>query len=101
MINILKALSGEINKDDYNYKQVFPKKNLFFHEYLTPHSYLDNNSHTSCLFEILIIYFQHKKYLNINNFVNRVAIAKMRLTSCKLAVVTGKWNKLPLEHRAC
>ena len=63
MINILKALPGEINKDDNNYKQVFPKKNLFFHEYLTPHSYLDNNSHTSCLFEILKFIYSTKNTL--------------------------------------
>ena len=34
---------------------------------------------------------------SVNNFVNRVTIAKIRSVSFKLAVVTGKW--VPLEHQ--
>ena len=55
MINILKTLSAEINKDDYKCKLKFfqkrVKKDSFIHEYLTLNSYVDINSNTSRLFE--------------------------------------------------
>ena len=55
MINILKTLSAEINKDDYKCKLKFfqkrVKKDSFIHEYLTLKSYVDINSNTSRLFE--------------------------------------------------
>ena len=66
MTNILKALSGEINKDDYKSRHKFFQErasNLFTHEYLTPHLYLDINSHASCLFEIFKLFAAAKSTL--------------------------------------
>ena len=45
----------------------------------------------------LLNYGSHQEYLNINSFLNREALAKTRSASCKLAVVTGKWDKVSLE----
>lgn len=52
----MKTLSGEINKADYKCKhEFFPKRvtDSFIYENLTPKSYSNINSHTSCTFEIL------------------------------------------------
>ena len=68
---------------------------VFIHEYLTPQSYSDTNSHTGRLFEIVKFRCNRQQYLNIIIFVNRISIGKVRSASCKLAVVTGKWNTFP------
>ena len=87
MINQMKTLPGEINKDDYKCQNKFFQERVkvsFIHEYLAPQSYSDINSHTSCFFEIFKFNCNHQKYLNTKIFVNRVAIAKIRSASCKL-----------------
>ena len=42
-----------------------------------------------------------EKYLSINNFENRMAVAKLRTSSHKLKIETGRWNKTPREERIC
>ena len=40
-------------------------------------------------------------YLNINNFEHRRAITKIRTSSHKLEIETGRWNKMQRENRIC
>ena len=40
-------------------------------------------------------------YLLINNFENRRAITKLRTSSHKLKIETGRWNKIPRDQRIC
>ena len=42
-----------------------------------------------------------ESYLHINNFQNRNAIAKLRTSSHKLEIETGRWNKIPRDQRIC
>ena len=42
-----------------------------------------------------------ENYKYLKNVENRIAIAKIRTDSCKLAVVTGKWAKVPFEQTLC
>ena len=90
----------EINKDDCKCKHEFFQKkspDSFIHGYITPQLYLDTNSQTSYLFQVFKVRCSCQNFPNINNFVNRVAIAKTRSTTCKLV----KWDNVPLEHRTC
>ena len=43
--------------------------------------------------------FEH--YLNIDNFEHRRAITKIRTSSHKLQIETGRWNRIEREHRIC
>ena len=82
--------------------QVCPEKEpkiLFIHEWHSPQSYRDVNSQTSYLFEIFKFNSSGQNYLNIQHFVNRVAITKIRSASCKFAVVTENWDKVHLKNR--
>ena len=38
-----------------------------------------------------------EKYLYLKNVENRIAIAKIRIGSCKIAILTGKWSKISFE----
>ena len=40
-------------------------------------------------------------YLNINNFENRRAISKLRTSSHKLEIETGRWNNIQRDQRRC
>ena len=71
----------------------------FIHEWHCPQSYRDVNSQTSYLFEIFKFNSSGQNYLNIQHFVNRVAITKIRSALCKLAVVTENWDKFHLKNR--
>ena len=42
-----------------------------------------------------------ESYLRINNFENRRAITKLRTSSHKLEIETGRWNKIPRDQRIC
>ena len=42
-----------------------------------------------------------ESYLHINNFENRRAISKLRASSHRLAIETGRWNKIPRDQRIC
>ena len=42
-----------------------------------------------------------ESYLHINNFENRRAITKLRTSSHKLEIETGRWNKIPRDQRVC
>ena len=45
--------------------------------------------------------YEKERYLNIDNLEIRTALTKLRLSSYKLAVVTGKWHKIKVEDRKC
>ena len=42
-----------------------------------------------------------ESYLHINNFENRRAITKLRTSSHKLEIETGRYNKILREERVC
>ena len=71
------------------------------------HIFTDNRQHIGSESGKTDIYEKHKKghqyetYLHINNFENRRAITKLRTSSHKLAIETGRWNKIPRDQRMC
>ena len=42
-----------------------------------------------------------ESYLQLNNFENRRAITKLRTSSHKLEIETGRYNKIPRDQRFC
>ena len=104
MSSMLKTLSREINIDNYKCKLKFSQKrtrNPFIHKYSTLKLCSETASQTSRLLEIFKFKCSRQKYLNISNFVRRVAVAKIRSASCILAVFTRKWDRISLQlsHR--
>ena len=101
MGNMYKVISGEISKEKYRSKHKFFQKratdcyiqNQFY-------NYIDNEDNRSFFTELKQTY-EKERYLNLKNFEIRNALSKLRLSSNKLAVVTGKWYKINKENRLC
>ena len=64
------------------------------------YSQKDNVENKSFFTEIKQTY-EMERYLNLKNFEIRKAISRLRLSSHKLAIVTGKWYKIEKELRLC
>ena len=91
MGNICKVINGEIPKEKYR------SKHKFFQKRATD---IDNEEKRSFFTELKQTY-EKERYLNLKNFEIRNALSKLRLSSNKLAVVTGKWYKINKEKRLC
>ena len=102
IMNLLMTLSREINEDKYKWIQIFFQNRArysFINVQFSLQSYSDTDNHISNFSETFKCNRNRQKYLNINNFINRVSIVKIRYAPCKLALVTGRWNKVLVEHR--
>ena len=64
------------------------------------YNYIENEDNRSFFTELKQTYGK-ERYLNMKNFEIRNVISKLRLSSNKLAVVTGKWYKIKKENRLC
>ena len=64
------------------------------------YNYIENEDNRSFFTELKETYGK-ERYLNMKNFEIRNVISKLRLSSNKLAVVTGKWYKIKKENRLC
>ena len=42
-----------------------------------------------------------EEYLNIHNFEHRRALTKLRISSHKLEIESGRWNNIQRENRVC
>ena len=95
MLNIYKVISREISKEkDRSKHKFFQKlatdcyiKNQFY-------NYIDNEDNNRSFFTELKQSYEKERYLNLKNFEIRSSLSKLRLSSNKLAVVTGKWYKI-------
>ena len=99
--NIFKVLRGEISKENYRSKHNFFQKRLrdcYIQNQF--YNYVDNNENTS-FFTKLKQTYEMERYLTLKNFEARKAISKLRLSSHKLAIVTGKWYRIEKESRLC
>ena len=45
--------------------------------------------------------YSFEPYLNIQNDQHRKSISRLRLSSHRLAIETGRWQKIPKENRLC
>ena len=101
IINIFKVVSGDISKENYQSKHNFFQKRVRdFYIQSEFYSYVDNSENKSFFTEIKQTY-DMERYLNLKNFEIRRAISRLRLSSHKLAIVTGKWYKIEKENRHC
>lgn len=101
IINIFKVVSGDISKENYQSKHNFFQKRVRdFYIQSEFYSYVDNSENKSFFTEIKRTY-DMERYLNLKNFEIRRAISRLRLSSHKLAIVTGKWYKIEKENRHC
>ena len=102
MVNIYKVTSREISKEkDRSKHKFFQKlatdcyiKNQFY-------NYIDIEDNNRSFFTELKQSYEKERYLNLKNFEIRNSLSKLRLSSNKLAVVTGKWYKINKEKRLC
>ena len=102
MVNIYKVISREISKEkDRSKHKFFQKlatdcyiKNQFY-------NYIDIEDNNRSFFTELKQSYEKERYLNLKNFEIRNSLSKLRLSSNKLAVVTGKWYKINKENRLC
>ena len=62
---------------------------------------LNENPSKLDLFSTLKTDHKFEKYLHINNFEHRRAITKLRTSSHKPEIETGRWSKIPRENRIC
>ena len=93
--------SGEISKEKYRSKhKVFQKQATDCYIRNQFYNYIDNEDNRSFFTELKQTY-ERERYLNLKNFEIRNALFKLRLSSNKLAVVTGKWYKIKKENRQC
>ena len=100
MLNIFKTIDGVIPQEEYENKENFFKKRNTDQYYQTFYNYIDRTEDRGFFMRIKEKY-EKERYLEINNIELRTALSKLRLSSYKLAVVTGKWNKTKLEDRKC
>ena len=100
MINIFKTINGDIPKEEYQNKQNLFKKRAADQYYQTFFSYIDRTEERGFFMHTKEKY-EKERYLNIDNLEIRTALTKLRLSSYKLAIVTGKWHKIKVEDRKC
>ena len=86
-------------------KEKCRSKHKFFHKQATDcyiqnlfYNYIDNEDNRSFFTELKQTY-EKERYLNLKNFEIRNALFKLKHSSNKLAVVTGKWYKIKKENR--
>ena len=80
-------------------------KDIFIQDWHSWHSRLDNSSGTR--FYVSISNFKYKKYLdilNVERYRKKFKLCKLRVSSHRLKIETGKWtkpNKTPIDARKC
>ena len=99
MENIYKGIRGKISKEKCL------SKHRFFQNQATDcyiqsqfYNYVDNKDNRSFFTQLKQTY-DKERYLNFKNFEIQRAMSKLRLSSNKLAVVTGKWYKIKKHNR--
>ena len=98
--NIYKIINGIIPKEEYKSKHKLFKKratDLYLQSF---YSYIDNTEKKG-FFTRLKDKHEKEIYLDLRNMEIRNALSKLRLSSFKLAIVTGKWFKTKKEERIC
>ena len=99
IINTFKVVEGDIGKKDYKNKHNFFQKrakNCF-----TQENFFIYTSEKMNIFIQTKDQYKKETCLNLKNYYNRVAITKLRLSSCNLAINTAKWYKLPDDQKIC
>ena len=101
MGNIYKMISGQIWKEKYRSKyKFFQKRAVDFYIQNQIFNYIGNEDNRSFFTELKQTY-EKERYANLKNFEIQNALSKLRLSSNKLAVVTGKWYSIKKENRLC
>ena len=101
MGNIYKIISGQIWKEKYLSKHKFFQKRVvdcYIQNQIF--NYIDNEDNRSFFTELKQTY-EKEGYVNLKNFKIQNALYKLRLSSNKLAVVTGKCYRIKKENRLC
>ena len=98
--NIYMIINGIIPKEDYRSKHKFFKKRATDLYLQLFYNHIDNTE-TKGFFSCLKDKYEKGRYLGLENMKIRNALSKLRLASCKLATVTGKWFKTKKEERIC
>ena len=98
--NIYKIINGIIPKEEYKSKHKFFKKRatdlylqIFYNDI--------DNTESKGFFTCLKGKHKKEKYLDFGNMEIRNVLSKLRLSSFKLAIVTGKWFETKEEERIC
>ena len=100
MKNIFEVINGVIPKEQYKTKHNFFKKratDLYLQSF---YSYVDNDENKG-FFTCVKEKYEIEKYLRLKDFELRKALSQVRLSSLKLAILTGKWYKIKKEERKC
>ena len=96
--NIYKIINEIIPKEEYKSKHKFFKKRAtdlylqFFYNYI-------DNTENRGFFKCLKDAHEKERYLGLGNMEIRKALSKLRLSSSKLAIATGKWFKTKKRKR--
>ena len=98
--NIYKIINGTIPKEEYKSKHKFFKKRATDLYLQIFYNYIDNTENKG-FFTCLKDTHEKERYLGLGNMEIRNALSKLRLSSFKLAIVTGKWFKTKKEERIC
>ena len=94
MGNIYKMISGKIWKEKYRPKHTFfQKRALDCYIQNQIFNYIDNK-YNRIFFAELKQTYEKERYVNLKNFEVQNALSKLRLSSNKLTVVTGKWYRI-------
>ena len=93
MINIFKAVEGNISKKDcknkHNFFQTWDTDSFIQENFFT---YSPEKMH---IFTQTKDQYKKKTSMNLKDYDNRVAIAKLKLSSHNMAINMAKWYKLP------
>ena len=100
MQNIFKIINGVIPIEQYKKKHKFFKKratNTYLQNF---YNYIDNDENNG-IFTHLKEKYEIEKYLSLKDSELRKALSQLRLSSLKLAILTGKWYNIKKEERKC
>ena len=86
--SIYKIINGIIPKEVYKSKHKFFKKRATDLHLEIFYNYIDD---TEWFFTCLKDKQEKERYLSLENMEIRNAFSKLKVSSCKLAIVTGKW----------
>ena len=93
-------------KRPYIAKEQYKKKHNFFKKRATDqylqnfYNYIDNDENNGFFTHVKDKYVI-EKYLSLKDSELRKALSQLRLSSLKLAILTGKWYKIKKEERKC
>ena len=94
---IYKIINGTIPEEEYKSKHKFFKKRATDLYSQIFYNYIDNTENKG-FFACLKDTHEKERYLGLENMEIRNALSKLKLSSFKLAMVTGKWFKTKKEE---